>query len=131
MEMNHGMLPFLLPLGKQKENTLDSSTSPQKTLQLQYGHINYNQIKPHCTREIANNLAGCPMNFKSVIEAVIDKYFSLVFYQSNEVRLFYSSCDQMIICILYSFFRSHIFIFHVVLHWMIFCNLILFVLFVE
>ena len=33
IDMKHGMLPFLLPLGKRQENTLDLSSSPQKTLQ--------------------------------------------------------------------------------------------------
>ena len=47
IEMNHGMLPFLLPLGTPKEDTLDSSASLQKTRRLKYGHINHNQIKPH------------------------------------------------------------------------------------
>ena len=73
MEMNHGMLPFLLLLGTQKENTLNSLFFPQKTLQLQYGHINHNQIKPHCTLKIANNLAGCPMNFKSSMRRWLTK----------------------------------------------------------
>ena len=54
VEMNHGMLPFLLLLGKRKENALDSSTFQQKTLQLQYGHINHNQIKLHYTIEISS-----------------------------------------------------------------------------
>jgi hypothetical protein len=77
--MKHGMLPCFLPSGKPKEKTLDSSTSQQKTLQLKYGHLNHNQIKPYFMLETTNNLAGCPMNFKSCHEVVIDKDFSLVF----------------------------------------------------
>jgi hypothetical protein len=113
--MNHDMLP-LSSVRKTKRKTLDSLTSSQKTLQLQYGHINHNQIKPHCTLEIAKNLVGCPINFKSGQEEVIDKDFSLVFYQSIKVHLSYSSCDQMIICLLHFFVRSY-FLFFIILYY--------------
>ena len=76
-EINHGMIPFLLSMGD-AENDI---------LRLQYGPVNHNQISPNVTLEIANNLTGNPMDFKSGHDSVMDKDFELVFYQSNEVRL--------------------------------------------
>jgi len=73
--IDHGMLPFLLPLG----NTESSA------LTLQYGYLNYNQISPHIVHEIANNFAGNPMEFQSGHDRVMDQGFELVIYQSNEV----------------------------------------------
>jgi hypothetical protein len=77
LNINHGMIPFLLPMGDAKNGTL----------RLQYGPVNHNQINPNTALEIANNLAGNPMDFYSGHLGVMDKDFELVFYQSNEVRL--------------------------------------------
>ena len=111
------MLPFLLTLGKSKHNTSDSSTPQQKTLQLQYGHINHTQSKPYYTGETANNLACCPVGLQSGHGTVIDKDFSLVFYQSNEVRTLYCFCFWMNICVFYLFYCLRLifllFIYHI------------------
>ena len=77
LKINHGMIPFLLPMGDVEDGTL----------RLQYGPVNHNQISPNTALEIANNLAGNPMDFYSGHPSVMDKDFELVFYQSNEVRL--------------------------------------------
>lgn len=77
LNINHGMIPFLLPMGDAENGTL----------RLQYGPVNHNQISPNTALEIANNLAGNPMDFYSGHLSVMDKDFELVFYQSNEVRL--------------------------------------------
>ena len=84
VEVNHGMLPFLLPMGK--TNHLDSSDGNENVLRLQYGYVNHNGIDANVALEIANNLAGDPMKFQSGHDRVMDKDFELVFYQSNEVR---------------------------------------------
>ena len=53
---------------------------------LQYGPVNHNRISPPIALEIANNLAENPMNAeKTGHDAVVDKDFELIFYQSNEV----------------------------------------------
>ena len=90
LTVNHGMLPFLLPMGN--TNPVDSSNPKENALRLQYGYVNHNQINPNVALEIANNLAGNPMKYQSGHDRVMDKDFELVFYQSNEVRfvcLFY------------------------------------------
>ena len=68
------MLPFLLPLGKDE-------------LCLQYGWVNHNKIGPSSTLKIVNNLSNNIMEAESTgHDAVMDKDFELIFYQSNEVR---------------------------------------------
>ena len=84
VEVNHGMLPFLLPMCN--TNHLDSSNGNENVLRLQYGYVNHNHIDANVALEIANNLAGDPMKFQSGHDRVMDKDFDLVFYQSNEVR---------------------------------------------
>ena len=92
LKINHGMIPFLLPMGDAKNDIL----------RLQYGPVNHNQISPNVALEIANNLTGNPMDFKSGHDSVMDKYFELVLYQSNEVRLicFYYFCLTGNVCII-------------------------------
>jgi hypothetical protein len=53
LKINHGMIPFLLPMGDAK-NTI---------LHLNYGPINHNQNSPNILLEVANNLTGNPMDF--------------------------------------------------------------------
>ena len=84
VEVNHGMLPFLLPMGN--TNYFDSFDGNENVLRLQYGYVNHNQINPNVALEIANNLAGDPMKYQSGHDRVMDKDFELVFYQSNKVH---------------------------------------------
>ena len=84
LAVNHGMLPFLLPMGN--TNDVGSSNGKENILRLQYGYVNHNRIDPNVALEIANNLAGDPMKYQSGHDHVMDKDFELVFYQSNEVR---------------------------------------------
>ena len=80
--INHGMLPFLLPLG---------NTNESGSLTLQYGYVNHNSINPPTVYEIANNLSGDPMKFTSGHNRKMDQAFELVMYQSNEVRHLFMS----------------------------------------
>ena len=84
LKVNHGMLPFLLPMGNTHD--VNSSNGKENVLRLQYGYVNHNRIDANVALEIANNLAGDPMKFQSGHDRVMDKDFELVFYQSNEVR---------------------------------------------
>lgn len=77
LQINHGMLPFLVPMGGSEDGTL----------RLQYGPVNHNQISQQVALEIANNLAGNPMQYISNHDSVMDKGLELVFYKSNEVRI--------------------------------------------
>ena len=92
LKINHGMIPFLISMGEAKNAILC----------LQYGLVNHNQISPNVALQIANNLAGNPMDFKSGHDSVMDKDFELVFYQSNEVRpiCFYYFCLTGNVCII-------------------------------
>ena len=85
ISLNHGMLPFLTPMGKPIEVS-DDTSPPIKGLRLQYGRVNPNKLSFPTAMEIANNLAGNPMKFTSGHQAIMDKDFELVFYQSDEVR---------------------------------------------
>ena len=62
MDINHGMIPFFLPMGDTKDGTL----------RLQYGPVNHNQISWNTALEIANNLAGNPMDFYSGHQSGVD-----------------------------------------------------------
>ena len=86
VSINDGMFPFLLPMGK--EVLIPESDPPLQALRLQYCQMNHNKISPNTALEIANNLAGDPMKFESGPDAVMYKDLTLIFYQSNEVRLF-------------------------------------------
>ena len=112
LTINHGMLAFLLPMGK--EVPIDSSTPQQKALRLQYGSVNHNSLNPNVVLEIANNLAGDPMNYQSRHDRIMDKDFELVFYQSNEVQ---------IIIILHSRIKITNYIFHPILTYIFFLSL--------
>lgn len=85
ISLNHGMLPFLTPMGKPIIVSEDTNP-PIKGLRLQYGRVNHNKLSVSTAMEIANNLAGDPMKFKSGHQPLMDKDFELVFYQSDEVR---------------------------------------------
>ena len=84
LEMNHGMIPFMLPLGgKTFTNTNDENTD---YLKLRYGRVNWNVLHPGTAFEIANNLSGNPMQIASIHEPTMNKNLEVLFYQSNEVR---------------------------------------------